>query len=172
MTGQWAGQQAVWSADPVCSQKAATCQDYVANNPSAFANSFWEINSLKVYQQQANAPAPAPQPSQPAAPVPSSTAMVLPPTSTMLTIPSPVTSGRPRRPTSTVIITSDVTTTITVGGQVPLPGPPRGGFDGCDDDARGGCISRAPGRRPPGRNAVPVQQEGYISRSNRKLYVP
>lgn len=66
--GQWAGQQALWEADPVCSQKAATCQDYVANNADAFSNSFWEVNSLKVYQQQdgaAPAPIPVPQPSAP-----------------------------------------------------------------------------------------------------------
>lgn len=47
--GQWAGQQAVWEADPVCSKKAATCQDYVANNPADFAEAFWQFNSLKVY---------------------------------------------------------------------------------------------------------------------------
>ena len=50
--GDWAGQDAVWKADAICSVKAATCQDYVAENPTAFASSFWEINSLKVYQQQ------------------------------------------------------------------------------------------------------------------------
>jgi hypothetical protein len=48
--GQWAGQQSVWASDPVCSQKAATCQDYVANNPADFAQTFWQVNSLKVYQ--------------------------------------------------------------------------------------------------------------------------
>ena len=52
--GDWAGQDAVWKADPICSEEAATCQDYVARNPAAFANSFWEINSLKVYQQVNN----------------------------------------------------------------------------------------------------------------------
>lgn len=48
--GQWAGQQAVWEADAVCSQKAATCQDYVANNPTDFADAYWEVNSIKVFQ--------------------------------------------------------------------------------------------------------------------------
>jgi hypothetical protein len=48
--GQWAGQQGVWSADPVCGSKAATCNAYVQNNPSAFAEAYWEVNSVKVYQ--------------------------------------------------------------------------------------------------------------------------
>jgi hypothetical protein len=70
--GQYAGQDAVWKADAVCSQKAATCQDYVANNPGDFANAFWEVNYLKVYQQQddgyiGQSPLPAPQTSLPAA---------------------------------------------------------------------------------------------------------
>lgn len=52
--GQWAGQ--VWSQDSVCSSKAATCQDYVTNNPSAFADTYWSINSLKVYQENGGAP--------------------------------------------------------------------------------------------------------------------
>ena len=46
--GDWAGN--VWGTDPVCSSKAATCQAYVQNNPADFANAFWSINSLKVYQ--------------------------------------------------------------------------------------------------------------------------
>ena len=52
--GQWAGQ--VWSQDSVCSSKAATCQDFVQNNPSAFADTYWSINSLKVYQNNGGAP--------------------------------------------------------------------------------------------------------------------
>lgn len=47
--GQWAGQ--VWTTDDTCSSKAATCQEYVQNNPEAFSNAYWLINSLKVYQQ-------------------------------------------------------------------------------------------------------------------------
>ena len=62
--GDWAG--AVWSSDPVCGAKAATCQDYVQNNPSAFTEAYWTINSLKVYTQagsvaakEDDAPAPS-----------------------------------------------------------------------------------------------------------------
>ncbi|KAI9741089.1 MAG: hypothetical protein M1834_002802 [Cirrosporium novae-zelandiae] len=46
--GDWAGN--VWSSDSTCSAKASTCQDYVQNNPSAFESSYWQVNSLKVYQ--------------------------------------------------------------------------------------------------------------------------
>ncbi|KAF2653394.1 glycoside hydrolase family 16 protein [Lophiostoma macrostomum CBS 122681] len=47
--GDWAG--ALWGANAECTAKAASCNDYVANNPSAFAESYWTINSLKVYKQ-------------------------------------------------------------------------------------------------------------------------
>ncbi|KAK5058730.1 hypothetical protein LTR84_010994 [Exophiala bonariae] len=46
--GDWAAN--VWTTDPVCSSKAPTCQSFVQNNPSAFKDAFWSINSLKVYQ--------------------------------------------------------------------------------------------------------------------------
>jgi hypothetical protein len=46
--GDWAGN--VWSSDPVCSTKANTCNDFVANNPSAFTDAYWTVNSLRVYQ--------------------------------------------------------------------------------------------------------------------------
>ncbi|KAL9016720.1 MAG: hypothetical protein Q9185_005957 [Variospora sp. 1 TL-2023] len=45
--GVWAGE--TWSSDPECSGLAATCQEYVQNNPSAFEDAYWTINSLKVY---------------------------------------------------------------------------------------------------------------------------
>jgi len=45
--GSWAGN--VWSSGS-CASKADTCNDYVQNNPTAFQDSYWSINSLKVYQ--------------------------------------------------------------------------------------------------------------------------
>ncbi|KAK0267084.1 hypothetical protein LTR35_016568 [Friedmanniomyces endolithicus] len=45
--GDWAGE--VWSTDSTCSSKASTCNDYVLNNPAAFKDAYWSINSLKVY---------------------------------------------------------------------------------------------------------------------------
>ncbi|KAL8671907.1 MAG: hypothetical protein Q9168_003618 [Polycauliona sp. 1 TL-2023] len=50
--GDWAG--GVWSQDSTCSAQAATCQQYVQNHPQAFADAYWTINSLKVYQDNGN----------------------------------------------------------------------------------------------------------------------
>ncbi|KAJ5697227.1 concanavalin A-like lectin/glucanase domain-containing protein [Penicillium malachiteum] len=49
--GDWAGD--VWS-DGSCSSYASTCDDYVQNNPTAFSNTYWSINSLKVYQESSS----------------------------------------------------------------------------------------------------------------------
>ncbi|KAJ5721224.1 uncharacterized protein N7483_009158 [Penicillium malachiteum] len=46
--GSWAGSS--WSSSRVCAPKAATCVEYVQNNPGAFAESYWRVRSLKVYQ--------------------------------------------------------------------------------------------------------------------------
>ncbi|KAI1176911.1 glycoside hydrolase family 16 protein [Nemania sp. FL0916] len=47
--GQWAGK--VWGADPVCSAKASTCEQYVGSNPDAFEDSYWLINYVKVFSE-------------------------------------------------------------------------------------------------------------------------
>lgn len=46
--GTWAG--AVWDSQGSCGSLADTCQDYVANNPGAFVDAYWLINSVTVYQ--------------------------------------------------------------------------------------------------------------------------
>ncbi|OJD36269.1 endo-beta-glucanase [Diplodia corticola] len=46
--GQWAGN--VWSTGTCASQTGnGNCINYVANNPGVFSESYWLINSLKVY---------------------------------------------------------------------------------------------------------------------------
>lgn len=45
--GVWAGD--AFTSDSKCSGLASSCQDYVQNNPSAFKDAYWSINSLKVY---------------------------------------------------------------------------------------------------------------------------
>ncbi|OKL59684.1 hypothetical protein UA08_05268 [Talaromyces atroroseus] len=45
--GDWAG--SVWSSGS-CASYASTCDTYVQENPSAFSDVYWLINSLKVYQ--------------------------------------------------------------------------------------------------------------------------
>jgi hypothetical protein len=59
--GQWAGSDEVWKSSS-CGKKAATCNDYVRDNPGAFTEAYWKINDLKVYQDDGKAPA-APSPS-------------------------------------------------------------------------------------------------------------
>ncbi|KAH8595032.1 concanavalin A-like lectin/glucanase domain-containing protein [Bisporella sp. PMI_857] len=46
--GDWAG--SVWGSSG-CASRAASCVDYVAQNPAAFKNAFWLVNSVKVYSQ-------------------------------------------------------------------------------------------------------------------------
>ncbi|KAI8972244.1 concanavalin A-like lectin/glucanase domain-containing protein [Trametes punicea] len=41
--GDWAGSDYPNSGCP------GTCNDYVLNNPQAFANAYWEVNSLRIY---------------------------------------------------------------------------------------------------------------------------
>lgn len=48
--GDWAGAPDVWDNNPVCSARAATCQDFVANNPEEFSEAYWVINNISVYQ--------------------------------------------------------------------------------------------------------------------------
>ncbi|MCJ1457865.1 hypothetical protein MMC28_008234 [Mycoblastus sanguinarius] len=79
--GDWAGQ--VWGQDSTCSSKALTCQDYVQNNPSAFTEAYWTINSLKVYSNSGSSSSSSPTSS----PSPSSTP-VAPPATTAAAQPS------------------------------------------------------------------------------------
>ncbi|KAL4938279.1 hypothetical protein BDV06DRAFT_231945 [Aspergillus oleicola] len=48
--GDWAGN--VWGSGS-CASLGGSCTDYVANNPTAFADAYWDINSLRVYQDEA-----------------------------------------------------------------------------------------------------------------------
>ena len=50
--GDWAGN--TFSQDGTCSTLASSCQDYVQNNPAAFKESYWVVNSLKVYEEGAS----------------------------------------------------------------------------------------------------------------------
>jgi hypothetical protein len=49
--GSWAGQQGIWETTSCYNADTApTCQDYVAANYEPFADSYWAVNSLKIYQ--------------------------------------------------------------------------------------------------------------------------
>src|SRR5271170_1477062 len=73
--GDWAG--SVWSGDAVCASQAPSCQSFVQNNPSAFTDAYWLVNSLKVYQsngQTSTASSWMSPPASPVIPVPAASA--------------------------------------------------------------------------------------------------
>lgn len=48
LCGEWAGN--VWGQNAECAALAPTCADWVAQNPGAFADAYWLINSVRVFQ--------------------------------------------------------------------------------------------------------------------------
>ncbi|KAL8806317.1 MAG: hypothetical protein Q9200_005097 [Gallowayella weberi] len=46
--GDWAG--AVWGQDGTCAATGMRCVDFVRETPEVFAEAFWRVNSLRVYQ--------------------------------------------------------------------------------------------------------------------------
>jgi hypothetical protein len=147
--GDWAGN--VWSSGS-CASKAPTCNEYVANNPSAFMDAGWTINALKVYKDSPDAAPPAPitteappapitteTPPAPitteAPPAPITTEAPLPePT----VIPSPIPSG-PDAPLSTFVGTEFPVSAPSGTVVAPMPSNSTGPFipqpTGGDDDA-------------------------------------
>ncbi|KAI9852017.1 MAG: hypothetical protein M1838_002140 [Thelocarpon superellum] len=47
LCGSWAGDPNVYSTQDGC---PGTCTDYVANNPSAFTDAYWEFGTFNIYQ--------------------------------------------------------------------------------------------------------------------------
>jgi hypothetical protein len=47
--GDWAGN--VWDGNANCKAKAATCTQFVGQNPGAFAGAYWDVRGLKVFRQ-------------------------------------------------------------------------------------------------------------------------
>jgi hypothetical protein len=109
--GDWAGN--VWESGS-CASKAATCDEYVQNNPEAFTDAYWTIKALRVYQDNGEAPAP----SSSAVPLPSSSAVPVPsviPSETETPIGSPISTLYPSVPLPTD------SKTVPTGPSVPLP---------------------------------------------------
>ncbi|KAF2831502.1 hypothetical protein CC86DRAFT_463379 [Ophiobolus disseminans] len=115
--GQWAGK--IWE-DGSCAKKAKTCVDYVRDNPEAFTEAYWEINALKVYQDDGK---PGARPSPPATPPKSSVISIPVPVSTingnLSTIVAPV-SSKVVLPSSSKLASS-VPAKPTLTPAVPLP---------------------------------------------------
>ncbi|KAI1185740.1 concanavalin A-like lectin/glucanase domain-containing protein [Nemania serpens] len=49
--GEYAGKN--WGVADQCNKLAATCEEYVAGNPTSFNNAFWQINYIDVYKKPA-----------------------------------------------------------------------------------------------------------------------
>ena len=54
--GDWAGN--VWSSSS-CAAQASTCDAFVQNNPSAFADAYWSVNALKVFSSSGSGSSPS-----------------------------------------------------------------------------------------------------------------
>ncbi|KAF2827483.1 hypothetical protein CC86DRAFT_290712 [Ophiobolus disseminans] len=51
--GQWAGDPKEWNKSCAKKTGVAKCEDYVRDNPEAFADSYWEVRGVKWYQKPA-----------------------------------------------------------------------------------------------------------------------
>lgn len=102
--GDWAGN--TWSSSS-CAVKADTCDAYVQNNPSAFADAYWSVNALKVYTSNGQAAQSAP----------SSSAVTATSTTMVYVTPTPASSSYVQPTTFAVS-----TTSASDGGYVPVVG--------------------------------------------------
>ena len=106
--GQWAGSKDVWNAG-TCGKKAATCEEWVRDHPEAFTEAYWEINGMKIYQDNGKAPVAPPAPAVPSRsakpsdvvpPIPSSKVIPAPgiPSGSIKTPPAPIPTSVPAAP--------------------------------------------------------------------------
>lgn len=117
--GDWAGQ--VFSSDSTCSALASSCTDYVQNNPSAFADAYWAINYLKVYEQGGASTEVAiatPSSVQSAASIAQTTSSAPIPANNSLSVAQPPASG------SVSSIIGSAVTSESLGAPSPTPASP------------------------------------------------
>ena len=117
--GDWAGNE--WTTGS-CKEKAPTCDEYVRDNPEAFAEAHWTINALKVYKDNGQAEEPIAS----APPAPSSTAIgapvPVPSSNTSLPISSSVDDTLPTPlPTLSFSSGSYVSPSGTAVPAIPIP---------------------------------------------------
>ncbi|KAJ2901286.1 putative glycoside hydrolase family 16 protein [Zalerion maritima] len=60
LCGDWAGK--VWDEDSTCTAKASTCNEYVENNPDAFTDAYWLVNSVRTFEQTSSSKRDIPKP--------------------------------------------------------------------------------------------------------------
>ncbi|KAI0126827.1 putative endo-1,3(4)-beta-glucanase [Xylariales sp. AK1849] len=104
--GDWAGN--VWADSCATSTGVSSCSVYVGNNPAAFKNMYWSINSIKVFQQSSVGTTTSTSTS-----TTSSTSSTTSTTSTSTTKPTTTTT------TSTTTSTTKPTTTTTITTSKP-----------------------------------------------------
>jgi hypothetical protein len=144
--GAWAGE--VWSSDPVCSKKASTCNDYVQNNPSAFADAYWEVNSVKVYQNNGGyiGASPTPGASSTLKPVPSASS------------PASKGSGKPSIPASAAVPSNSIS--IPSSPAVSIPAVEQPAVNPAASTPAPAAPSAAPSVAPSPDAAAPPSSSG------------
>ena len=50
--GEWAGRQEVWDQSCAAKTGVRTCEEYVKDNPSVFADAFWKIDGLWWFEEE------------------------------------------------------------------------------------------------------------------------
>ncbi|RPA84987.1 hypothetical protein BJ508DRAFT_338940 [Ascobolus immersus RN42] len=50
LCGDWAGNEDVW-ANSGCGKLADSCEEFVARNPQAFKEAYWEIRGMRIFQE-------------------------------------------------------------------------------------------------------------------------
>ncbi|KAK2046583.1 hypothetical protein LZ31DRAFT_197799 [Colletotrichum somersetense] len=99
----------IWGSDgDTCNQRAPTCVEYVANNPGAFSNAYWEVNYIDVYQMSAV----------------NSTGPVEPTTTTTIEITSTIYRTVPNPATMTTIMTQNGTVLVSSVSSSSSPAGP------------------------------------------------
>ncbi|KPM44329.1 hypothetical protein AK830_g2144 [Neonectria ditissima] len=119
---------ATWKNYETCTKLADSCDAYVANNPEAFKNAYWDINYIEVYEYPNDGtvglePLPIDTGGIGIDPVPTDDATTTDITSIIITTPAPsngtqvfTTPGMTTDPTTTTTMTSESTMFVTVPG--------------------------------------------------------
>lgn len=120
--GSWAGATFQDDGCPMTygQDSGSSCVTYVAENPSAFKNSYWTVNSLKVYSAKASSSSSAAKAGTSAKPAASTTSLALTTQSIALGASSSSLSKRSTSSTSSYIAASTT-------WSHPHHGPPRMG---------------------------------------------
>ncbi|KAH0597312.1 hypothetical protein MHUMG1_04689 [Metarhizium humberi] len=103
--GDWGN--AIWGKSDGCGKYAATCNEYVANNPKAFANAYWDVRYIEAYQKtdvQTSSSSPSSSATEPLTRVTRTTSIT-----------TTITIRRPHRTTRTVVEGQNTTSVLDVG---------------------------------------------------------